>query len=42
MGYAINADNYLKKNQPSKSEELKNIVRVPVSPLAIDDFEDEL
>lgn len=42
MGYAINANNYFKKNQPSKSEELKNVVRVPVSPLAIDDGDDEL
>jgi len=42
MGYAITADNYFKKNQPSKSEELKNVVRIPVSPLALDDFDDEL
>ena len=40
MAYYIDGNNYFKRLQPAKTEELINLVQVPVSPLTIQDEDD--
>jgi hypothetical protein len=42
MAYVIDRDNYFDRSQPSKSEELKNLVRIPITSLTLKDEEEEL
>ena len=42
MAYFIGRDNYFKRQQPAKTEELVNLVEVPVTPLEEQDYDDEL
>ena len=41
MAYYIDENNYYKRDQPEKTEEFINLVQVPVSPLIVQDFDDE-
>lgn len=42
MSYFIGRDNYFKRLQPAKTEELVNLIQVPIIPLEIQDYDDEL
>src|SRR4030042_5297829 len=42
MSYLITRDDYFDRSQPSKSEELKNLVRVPIRALTVQDEESEI
>jgi len=42
MSYFIGPDNYFERNQPAKTEELINLVQVPIAPLTIQDFDDSI